>query len=88
MLPMLRHKIFSTVSSVSKQPHLFSHFIHELMVFDVRLRAEWGYDAGITTQEWKGLTWEVLVKKGWFDKWLSVEKDCMSLSHPVLQAVG
>jgi hypothetical protein len=24
---------------------------------------------------WKGMTWEVLTKQGWYDRWLQVEKD-------------
>ena len=76
LLPMLRRKIFSLLLSVSKQPQLFSHLMHELMSFDTSLRDEWGYDGGCGADGWKGLTWEVLVKKDWFGKWLHVEKDC------------
>lgn len=27
------------------------------------------------SDNWKGLTWEVLTKQGWYDRWLQVEKD-------------
>lgn len=78
LLPMLRHKIFSFLPQIAKQPQLLSHFMHELMSFDVDLKDEWGYDGGCGADGWKGLTWEVLVKKDWFGKWLHVEKDCKS----------
>ena len=81
VLPMLRNKVFSVMPSVSRQAPLLSHFIHELMCFDVRIREDWKYDAGNSTEGWKGLTWEVLNKKGWFDQWLQVEKRCMSAGH-------
>ncbi|KAA6408927.1 MAG: hypothetical protein FRX48_07271 [Lasallia pustulata] len=75
VLPMLRHKIFSFLPQVARQPQLLSHFMHELMSFDVDLKDDWGYDGGCGADGWKGLTWEVLVKKDWFGKWLQVEKD-------------
>lgn len=73
---MVRRKVFGVISQVAKQPQLLSHFIHELMSFDINLRAEWGYDGGCGIDGWKGLTWEVLVKKDWFGRWLEVEKNC------------
>lgn len=73
---MLRHKMSMSLPQVAKQPQLLSHFIHELMNFDVSLREDWGYDGGCGVDGWKGLTWEVLVKKEWFGRWLEVEKTC------------
>ncbi|KAL8913273.1 MAG: hypothetical protein Q9172_007326 [Xanthocarpia lactea] len=75
LLPMLRRKVFSVVPQIAKQPQLLSHFIHELMSFDISLRDEWGYDGGCGIDGWKGLTWEVLVKKDWFGRWLEVENN-------------
>ena len=72
---MLRRKIFSLIPQVSQQPQLLSHLIHELMSFDVSLRDEWNYDGGNPIEGWKGLTWEFLVKKDWFGRWLEVEKN-------------
>ena len=72
---MLRRKIFALMPQISKQSHLLSHFIHELMSFDVSLRDEWNYDGGNAIEGWEGLTWEVLVKKDWFGRWLEVEKN-------------
>ena len=72
---MLRRKIFAILPEVSSKPQLLSHLIHELMSFDTGLRDEWSYDGGNSTDGWKGITWEVLVKRSWFDRWLSVEKN-------------
>ncbi|KAL8708042.1 MAG: hypothetical protein Q9220_007038 [cf. Caloplaca sp. 1 TL-2023] len=75
LLPMLRRKIFGVIAQIAKQPQLLSHFVHELMGFDTSLRDEWGYDGGCGIDGWNGLTWEVLVKRDWFGRWLEVEKD-------------
>ncbi|MCJ1477058.1 hypothetical protein MMC13_005729 [Lambiella insularis] len=75
LLPMLREKVFKLLPQISKQPQLLSHLLHELMNFDVCIRDEWGYDGGYGADGWKGLTWEVLVLKDWFSRWLKVEKD-------------
>lgn len=72
---MLRRKIFALMPQTSQQPQILSHLIHELMSFDVSLRDEWKYDGGNAIEGWKGLTWEVLVKKDWFGRWLEVEKN-------------
>ncbi|KAL8692445.1 MAG: hypothetical protein Q9224_003956 [Gallowayella concinna] len=75
LLPMLRRKVLGVMGQIAKQPQLLSHFIHELMSFDITLRDEWGYDGGCGIDGWKGLAWEVLVKKDWFGRWLEVEKN-------------
>ncbi len=72
---MLRRKIFALMPQVSQQSQLLSHLVHELMSFDVSLRDEWSYDGGNAFEGWEGLTWEVLVKKDWFGRWLEVEKN-------------
>ena len=75
LLPMLRQKILATLPLVSKQPQLFSHLMHETMSFDHALIEDWGYSGGCDANGWKGLTWDILVKRKWFDQWLQVEKD-------------
>ncbi|KAI9738259.1 MAG: hypothetical protein M1834_008757 [Cirrosporium novae-zelandiae] len=75
LLPMLRHKLFELVPRIAGQPQLLSHCIHELMNFDTTLRDDWEYDGGYYLQGWKGLTWEILVKRDFFGRWLQVEKD-------------
>ena len=76
LLPMLRNKVFNLVPKIANQPQLLSHLVHELISFDTTLKDEWAYDGGYGADGWKGLAWEVLVKKDWFGKWLQVEKDC------------
>ena len=76
LLPMLRNKIYSMLPRVSNQPPLLSHLMHEIMNFDTLLREEWNYDGGYGAQGWKGLAWEVLAEKNWFDRWLQIEKEC------------
>lgn len=84
---MLRRKIFTLLPQISKQPQLLSHLMHELMSFDVSLRDDWGYDGGFGADGWKGLTWEVLVKRDWFGTWLKVEKDfALSRYHNIIDA--
>lgn len=73
---MLRSKIFATVPKIRNDPQYLSHFIHELMSFDISLKEDWNYDGGNGSEGWKGLTWEVLVKQDWFSQWLVVERDC------------
>lgn len=80
LLPMLRRKIFASLPHVAGQPQLLSHFVHELINFDTVLRDEWSYDPLKGATEWKGITWEVLVAKDWFGRWLQVEKDCTYLT--------
>ena len=72
---MLRTKVFSIVAQIAKQPQLLSHLVHELMVFDDSLRNDWYYDGGDSINGWKGLTWDLLVGKSWFSRWLVAEKD-------------
>lgn len=76
LLPMVRHKVLTLLPQLAHQPQLLSHLIHELMSFDTTLKDEWAYDGGYGLEAWKGLAWEVLVKRDWFGKWLQVEKDC------------
>jgi len=80
LLPMVRHKVFSLLPQLVHQPQLLSHLIHELMSFDTTLKDEWAYDGVYGFDAWKGLAWEVLVKRDWFGKWLQVEKDCKRCS--------
>lgn len=76
LLPTLRQKIDSFLPQVADYPQLLSHFIHELMNFDNELRDTWNYLPDPYAEgNWKGMTWEVLTKQGWYDRWLQVEKD-------------
>ncbi|KAJ5141255.1 hypothetical protein N7526_002250 [Penicillium atrosanguineum] len=76
LLPMLRQKIDSFLPQIANHPQLLSHFIHELMNFDNEIRETWNYLPDPYSEDnWKGMTWEVLTKQGWYDRWLQVEKD-------------
>lgn len=76
LLPMLRQKINGLLPQVSAHPQLLSHFVHELMKFDIEMRDTWDYlPDPYASDNWKGITWEVLTKEGWFDRWLQVEKE-------------
>ncbi|KAL5334020.1 TIP-1 family-domain-containing protein [Aspergillus crustosus] len=76
LLPLLRHKIATYLPQISTLPQLLSHFVHELLNFDSDIRETWSYlPDPHSTDDWRGLTWEVLSKEGWFDRWLQVEKD-------------
>lgn len=76
LLPAVRQKITTLLPQISAHPQLLSHFIHELMGFDNEIRDTWGYLLDpLSEDHWKGLTWEVLTKQGWFDRWLQVEKE-------------
>ncbi|KAI9685280.1 MAG: hypothetical protein M1822_004653 [Bathelium mastoideum] len=87
LLPILRKKIFPTLPQVAKQPQLLSHWMHEIMSFDNTIRNDWGYDGGYGIRGWNGLVWEILVKQGWFERWLQVERDfALSRYEAILEA--
>ena len=87
LLPMLRTKIFALLPQIADKPQLLSHLIHELMSFDTSLREEWAYDGGNSMEGWKGITWEVLVKKSCFARWLEVEKNfALSRYQTIIEA--
>ncbi|KAJ5594809.1 uncharacterized protein N7459_001017 [Penicillium hispanicum] len=76
LLPILRQKIDSFLPQIANYPQLLSHFVHELMNFDNEIRETWNYlPDPYAESKWKGMTWEVLTKQGWYDRWLQVEKD-------------
>lgn len=84
---MVRHKLFAMLPQIANNPQLLSHLMHELMLFDSTLRDEWSYDGGDTIHGWKGLTWEVLIRKSWFPQWLSVEKDfALTRYHKIVES--
>ncbi|GLB08796.1 hypothetical protein AtubIFM57258_004705 [Aspergillus tubingensis] len=76
LLPVLNHKITTFLPQIANHPQLLSHFMHELMNFDNEVRESWNYlPDPYSTDDWRGMTWEVLTKQGWFDRWLQVEKE-------------
>lgn len=82
LLPMVSAKCLSVLPSITSQPQLMSHFVHELMSFDNALSHSWAYAPFPgPLSEWKGLTWDVLTKHGYFDTWLKLEKDFALLRY-------
>ena len=76
LLPMVHAKTLELLPNVSSYPQLLSHLMHELMSFDATLRDSWAYAPDPEApSEWKGLTWSVLVRHGYFETWRKVEKD-------------
>lgn len=82
LLPMVSAKCLSVLPSLTTQPQLMSHFVHELMSFDNTLLQSWAYAPFPgPLSERKGLTWDVLTKHGYFDTWLRLEKDFALLRY-------
>lgn len=76
LLPMVRRKIDTFIPQVETSPQLLSHFVHELMKFDDDIRQMWNYLPNpYSTENWKGLTSEILSQQNWFERWLQVEKE-------------
>ncbi|KAJ5135616.1 uncharacterized protein N7515_004894 [Penicillium bovifimosum] len=76
LLPMLTQKINLFLPQIADYPQLLSHFIHELMKFDNEIRETWNYMPDPYAEDnWKGMTWVVLTKQGWYGRWLQVEKE-------------
>ena len=76
LLPMVSAKCVSVLPHLTSQPQLMSHFIREMMLFDTELQHSWAYSPiPGPLSEWKGLTWDMLSKHGYFESWLNLEKD-------------
>ncbi|KAJ4520395.1 hypothetical protein HRR83_002385 [Exophiala dermatitidis] len=76
LLPVVIEKCLSFLPQIAREPQLLSHFMHELMAFDTAIRESWGYmPIPRMLTEWKGVTWIILEKHGYFAPWLAVEKD-------------
>jgi hypothetical protein len=73
LLPVLREKISTLLTTISREPSVMSSFLVSLMKFDDQLRQSFFYDGGDAKNGWKGLTWEFL--ETWFPRWLEIEKE-------------
>lgn len=73
LLPVVRERVNTLLTSISQDPSLMSNFILSLMKFDEDIREKFKYDGGDAKNGWKGLTWEVL--DSWFLRWLQIEKE-------------
>lgn len=81
VLPMVRNKLLSILPVVSEQPTALSKLMHQLQDFDAQLKEQWEYTGGSSTENWPGLTGELLATDSLFAHWLSTERDCKSLQH-------
>ena len=75
LLPMLKRKLSSFANQVSNQPQLLSHLVHEVMSFDTTLQDTYAYSPASPSIPWRGLSHFLLDTCGYFDQWLSVERD-------------
>ena len=75
LLPMLRRKLQSFASQLASQPQLLSHLVHEVMAFDTTLQETFAYSPTSPSVPWRGLAYFLLDTCGYFDQWLSVERD-------------
>ncbi|KAK5938286.1 hypothetical protein PMZ80_009256 [Knufia obscura] len=76
LIPMVSAKCLSILPHLTSQPQLMSHFVRELMLFDTELQHSWAYSPFPgPLSEWKGLTWDMLTKHGYFEPWLKLEQD-------------
>ncbi|KAK5173147.1 uncharacterized protein LTR77_003269 [Saxophila tyrrhenica] len=75
LLPMLKRKLPSFATQVSKQPQLLSHLMHEVLSFDTTLEETFAYTPSSPSTPWRGLAYFLLDQSGYFDPWLAVERD-------------
>lgn len=87
LLPMLRRKLSSFAHQLSNQPQLLSHLIHEVISFDTLLQESYAYSPSSPSVPWRGLSYYLLDTCGYFDKWLTVERDfALSRYESIIQA--
>ncbi|KAK5047779.1 hypothetical protein LTR84_006444 [Exophiala bonariae] len=76
LLPMVNAKCLSFLPQITSEPQLLSHFMREVMSFDNSLRESWAYvPIPRMLSDWRGVTWTILYTHGYFETWLTVEKD-------------
>ncbi|TKA69947.1 hypothetical protein B0A55_11164 [Friedmanniomyces simplex] len=87
LLPMLRRKLTSFTQQVDGQSQLLSHLVHEVMSFDTTLQDTYAYASVSPTMPWRGLAYFLLDTCGYFQKWLTVERDfALSRYHAIVEA--
>lgn len=76
LLPMVNAKCLSFLPQITSEPQLLSHFMREAMSFDNTIRDSWVYvPIPRMLADWRGVTWTILYTHGYFQTWLTVEKD-------------
>ena len=76
LLPILQRKIDYIMPDILKNGSLLSHFMHENLVFDTRLREEYLYIPS-GKEKWDGLIQHSLKSQRVFATWRDTEKDCI-----------
>jgi RAD50-interacting protein 1 len=74
LLPILRRKIDHILPQLLKNPPLFSHLMHENLVFDTTLRDEYLY-LPFGQEKWEGTIQQSLKSQRVFSTWRDIEKD-------------
>mgnify|MGYP002620336905 CR=1 FL=1 len=72
LLPVIREKVTRTLEQTQGDTAFLSSLLSQLMTFDDQLRSSYAYDGGLDSEEWGGLTAEVLATH--FRTWLEAEK--------------
>ena len=79
LLPAVSEKSLSLIPQIATQPQLLSHFVHELMSFDMTVRDSWAYTPSTNLlADWQGLTSSTLGTKNYFEIWLQAERQFAS----------
>ncbi|RFU28387.1 hypothetical protein B7463_g7940, partial [Scytalidium lignicola] len=73
LLPVLKERVDTLTTTISREPQYMSSFMVQLMNFDETIRSRFNYDGGNPEYGWKGLSWDIL--NVWFDRWQQIEKD-------------
>ena len=87
LLPLLRRKLLSFAQQLTSQPQLLSHLIHEVIAFDTLLQDSDAYAPASPSVPWRGLSYHLLDTCGYYDQWLTVERDfALSRYESIIQA--
>ncbi|SMR60248.1 unnamed protein product [Zymoseptoria tritici ST99CH_1A5] len=87
LVPMLKSKITSFASQVANQPPLLSHLVQEVIQFDTTLQESYDYTPSSPSIPWRGLSFYLLDANGYFQPWLSAEKDfALSRYHAIVES--
>ena len=79
LLPAVSEKSLSLIPQIATQPQLLSHFVHELISFDMTVRDSWAYTPSTNLlANWQGLTSSTLGTKNYFEVWLQAERQFAS----------
>lgn len=84
LLPMLKEKLYEVASP---QPSLLSHLVQEVIQFDNTLKESYSYTPASASSDWRGLSYFLLDTCGYFDQWISAERDfALSRYKAILEA--